>query len=261
MPMNPPIDADAPVYLSRVVLNPRHRAVHRDLADCHALHRTVMAAFSPVAAADPRAALGVLYRLETHPRTGEPTLIVQARERPEWSALATTGYLRPAAAGDGPPVKEIGGSYAALRPGMRLRFRLRANPTRRLSTPREPDGNRPPGKRVELRGEAAQLGWLERKGRDHGFALGRVRARPDAGVANVRASPEQRQTGYQPSPDGGGRAPRRRLTFGAVVFEGELAVIDADALRKALVEGIGSGKAYGFGLLSLAPLAAPSWEG
>jgi CRISPR system Cascade subunit CasE len=37
-----------------------------------------------------------------------------------------------------------------------------------------------------------------------------------------------------------------------VQFEGDLEVTDAAAFRAALAQGIGSGKAYGFGLLSIA---------
>jgi CRISPR system Cascade subunit CasE len=48
--------------------------------------------------------------------------------------------------------------------------------------------------------------------------------------------------------DAGGR----RLTFGAVVFDGMLEVSDPGRLRSALRHGIGSAKAFGFGLLSLA---------
>jgi CRISPR system Cascade subunit CasE len=40
-----------------------------------------------------------------------------------------------------------------------------------------------------------------------------------------------------------------------VVFEGRLRVTDAEAFRRALAAGIGSGKAFGFGLLSVAPAA------
>jgi CRISPR system Cascade subunit CasE len=38
-----------------------------------------------------------------------------------------------------------------------------------------------------------------------------------------------------------------------VLYEGELEVTDTAAFRQALEKGIGSGKAYGFGLLSVAP--------
>jgi CRISPR-associated protein, Cse3 family len=40
--------------------------------------------------------------------------------------------------------------------------------------------------------------------------------------------------------------------IGAVLFTGYLKVTDADRFRTALEHGIGSGKAFGFGLLSIA---------
>jgi CRISPR system Cascade subunit CasE len=42
------------------------------------------------------------------------------------------------------------------------------------------------------------------------------------------------------------------LRFGAVLFEGRLEVTDRELFLTALREGIGSGKAFGFGLLSVA---------
>jgi len=44
------------------------------------------------------------------------------------------------------------------------------------------------------------------------------------------------------------------LTFAAVIFEGVLRVEDSQAFREALERGIGPGKAFGFGLLSVAPV-------
>lgn len=246
------------LYLSRVVLDPRRRQVQWALADCQALHRAVMAAFPDAADDAARAALGVLYRLEADPGDGPPTLLVQSARPPAWAAAVASLLLAEA----GPPaVKPIDALYARLRRGMPLRFRLRANPTKRLPTAPAPDGRRPPGKRVDLRGEEAQLAWLERKGRDHGFALAAATARADGRLPNVRSAPLGRQTGFRPreagagaeAGSGSGPAPRPRMTFGAVLFEGELRVTDADRLRAALAAGIGSGKAYGFGLLSVAP--------
>jgi CRISPR system Cascade subunit CasE len=43
------------------------------------------------------------------------------------------------------------------------------------------------------------------------------------------------------------------MTFAAVTFDGLLRIVDADRFRAALVQGIGSAKAYGFGLLSIGP--------
>jgi CRISPR system Cascade subunit CasE len=66
-------------------------------------------------------------------------------------------------------------------------------------------------------------------------------------VANVRAVPA-RVTGGQRT-----ARSRPRLVFGSALFEGLIEVTDVDLFRQALVQGIGSGKAYGFGLLSIAP--------
>ena len=42
------------------------------------------------------------------------------------------------------------------------------------------------------------------------------------------------------------------MTLGVATFEGVLEVTDPDALRRALTHGIGRGKAYGCGLMTLA---------
>jgi CRISPR system Cascade subunit CasE len=95
---------------------------------------------------------------------------------------------------------------------------------------------------VDLRREDEQIAWLERKGREQcGFRLLRVQANSE--VPNVRTQPEDRMTGQRGSD---------RLTFGSVLFEGELEITGIEQFRRALEFGIGSGKAYGFGLLSVA---------
>jgi CRISPR system Cascade subunit CasE len=42
------------------------------------------------------------------------------------------------------------------------------------------------------------------------------------------------------------------LSFGSVLFEGRLKVTDKEKFLDVLYAGIGTGKAYGFGLLSIA---------
>ena len=48
------------------------------------------------------------------------------------------------------------------------------------------------------------------------------------------------------------REEKSRVKLLAVTYEGLLTVTDADAFRKALVNGIGREKAYGMGLLTVA---------
>src|SRR5262249_41388200 len=113
------------------------------------------------------------------------------------------------------------------------------------------------GKRVEIRDEEQQIAWLQRKGREAGFRLASVRL--NHAVPNVYLAPQGKLFGYrrnsqENSTDSAREASgiNRRMAFGSALFEGELIVTDADAFREALVKGIGSGKAYGFGLLSIA---------
>lgn len=228
------------MYLSRLTLNPRDRGARRDIGDCHALHRSLLRAFDDGIAGEgegARSVAGLLYRLEAHPRMGVVTVLAQSAAAPAWERLPAS-YL---AAPPEPP-KPL--PYDVLAEGRRLRFRLRANPTRRvMERTADPRDQGMAGKRVELRREADQLAWLARKGESGGFRLTAVRTRPETPAVDIR--PDGRSTGNR---DG------RRLTFGGVTFEGELVVTDAAAFRRTLAAGIGSGKAYGYGLLSIAPV-------
>lgn len=239
------------MYLSRLILNSRQRDVRRDLADCQDLHRTVMSAF-PQAHSDgrARAEMGVLFRAELDPRSGRVTLLVQSGHEPEWSHLPA-GYLLDTG-GDptNPAFKEVTACYSHLAEGHTLAFRLRANPTRKIATKSGPDGQRRNGHRVELRDEPAQLDWLRRRGEQGGFRLVSVRA--NAGVPNVTATRGDKLTGKRPV--GSASKETARLTLAAVTFDGVLRITDAMKFRLALVRGIGPGKAFGFGLLSVAPL-------
>jgi CRISPR system Cascade subunit CasE len=252
------------LYLSRLVLDPRSRDVRRDLADCHALHQRLMTGFPTVPGQDARASFGVLYRLEGPPFAAQPSVIVQSAVAPNWARLPER-YLGSTFDGsDNPACKRVDERYAAIAAGNELAFRLRANPTRRVSTG-QAGADRLAGKRVALLKEPEQLDWLARKAEAGGFALLSVRAETNdlqpinpattagtAAVVEVRAMPGGEQVGFRSRAEEGGRA---RLTFGVVVFEGRLRVVDAGGFRATLEAGIGSGKAYGFGLLSVAPAA------
>jgi len=64
--------------------------------------------------------------------------------------------------------------------------------------------------------------------------------------------------GYRPKtkkPSGEGQV-ERGMRFRSALIEGTLAVTDAQCFSQAVASGIGSAKAFGFGLLSLAPVQA-----
>jgi CRISPR system Cascade subunit CasE len=234
----------SPLYLSRLVPNIRSREARRDLANCVAMHRTLMKAFpdglSPNGAA--RSEAGLLYRVEAT-LDGAVALLVQSALPPDWMRLPPS-WLKPASE---PQVKEIAGALARIDSGSVLRFKLVANPTRKIATKTGADGRKNNGKRVELRGEEEWLAWLERKAVQSGFRLRAVRA--SAHVPDIRSGRDLKAVGLEKQPDGSSS----RLTFCGVAFEGRLEVVDTVLFNAGLRAGIGSGKAYGYGLLSLAP--------
>ena len=96
---------------------------------------------------------------------GKVRVLLQSLHRPDFARLPE-GYL------EAPPQsKTLESIDALLQPGRKLLFRLRANPTRAIDTKTRPDGTKSNGKRVELRGEEACIGWLHRKAEQHGFRI------------------------------------------------------------------------------------------
>ncbi len=237
------------LYLSRLLLNLRSRHARHDLADVQQLHCTILNAFPE--APDKKVArqhFGVLFRAE--PLPDQPLVarvLVQSTHEPNWSHLPPE-YLAPPIDDRPSATFRAVDDYARIVAGIKLHFRLRANPTQRISKTNTDQDEKWRGQRVELRKEADQLEWIARKAEQGGFGLLSVATRRD--LADVRISPQANVTGYRTE-----NLERRKMTFGAVLFEGVLEVQDVDRFRQTLIAGIGSGKAYGFGLLSVASLS------
>jgi len=215
------------MYYCLLTLNPRSRQVQREIAVPYEMHRTLLNAFPAgkvgVERTDPEAA-DVLFRLDDH-ADGLLTVLVQSRAEPDWSGL-NPGYLLEA-----PQVKQ---RDLSVQTGQLLSFRLRANPTKRLSA-----GTSNTGKRVGIYDEEDQLAWLARKGEQHGFRVLQAQVSRDGKIASEKAIA------------GDGRV--HKLELLSVQFDGVLQVTDSVKLVAAVETGIGSAKGFGFGLLSLAP--------
>lgn len=218
------------MFLSQLCPNVRSAAARRDLADPYEMHRTILRAFPARAAGG---AGNVLFRVE-QPRAGLPAVLVLSEYEPAWASLPTL-YVTDA--------RTSSFDGIVFRAGRRLAFRVRANPTKRLckmstrsdgSTVTDWCNAKGKGKRVGLMREVEQLAWLGRKGAEGGFR-----------VLDARANAEGTVRGYKAG---------NELSFIAVLFDGILEVTDADLFRNALFAGIGPGKAFGFGLLSVAPV-------
>lgn len=114
-------------------------------------------------------------------------------------------------------------------------FDLLANPTRKVKafTPNgEPTPN---GKRLALLDEASRQAWMQNKAAQHGFSL--------EGPLSIE--------------ENGAHAFWRQACPGTHIgarFRGRLKVINRELFIHAFYHGIGSAKAFGYGLLLLQPL-------
>jgi len=229
------------MWLSRLILDHRSRAVRRDLGDCHQLHRTLLSGFPTVQVAEPRREVGLLYRLDQD-RIGNPVLLVQSLVEPDWSRLPADYLLRAHYIADNPALKPVGHILNAIQTGSRFRFRLTANPTRRIARDARVGGGATSA-RVELRTEEQWREWMLRQADTPGFRLEKLstaKLLPNL-VGTSAGRLQGKRNGY-------------RVTVFTVRFEGSLEVADAEQFREAIRTGIGPAKAYGCGLLSIGPL-------
>ena len=110
----------------------------------------------------------------------------------------------------------------------RYAFEVTVNPGKR---------DKQTGKIVPIRGREAISQWfLERAQQSWGF-----RVNPD----NLQTDKISVQV-FEKS--------GKTITHGSATLKGELAVIDRDRFRQSFTQGIGRGRAFGFGLLQIVPL-------
>lgn len=159
----------------------------------------------------------VLFRIESC-KEECVTILVQSSKEPDWSkpVVPVDFFIRRPQAKVFDPL---------LVKAERLIFRLMANPTVKKD-----------GRRWGLTSEEDLRGWMQRKAAENGFSLVSLRIvphRPIEGEKNNAGS---------------------ALKFASVTYEGILVIEDIAKFRDVLETGIGSGKGFGFGLLSIAQL-------
>jgi CRISPR system Cascade subunit CasE len=223
-------------YLSRVKLNPARRAGRGVLGSPQAMHAAVLASF-PGRLAD-RTTERVLWRLD--PGDGEVLLYVVSPEQPDFTHLVEQAGWPTLQNWE---TREYAPFLDRLASGQRWGFRLTANPTRS-----RPPKAGAPSQRFGHVTVAQQQAWLvdraERAGFELPSALGPdgVR-RPENGLVVRNRAVDRFRRGDA------------TVTLSRVTFEGQLVVTDPVALRTTLTAGLGAAKAYGCGLLTLAPVA------
>lgn len=127
---------------------------------------------------------------------------------------------------------------------LRYAFDIRVNPTRALvqresdgSPFRRPNGKRASGKRVPIIDPSELRAWFERKAALSGFRISEHNPLEIGPMAEIHFEKKGR-FGYH----------------GGVQFRGVLEVTDPGCFSETYRKGIGSAKAFGFGMLLLIPL-------
>lgn len=217
---------NATVHLARLRLAARSRQVHRDLGDAARLHTTVQSLFPDALGAAPRAATNTLFRVERE-QSGA-SLLIQSTLPINRNALPT-GYA------DSVEYRDLTPLLDWIEPDRIVRYRIDANPSKQVRTP----GTNQRGRRTPLFGSDA-IAWWEQRARQAGLhcALTLDIAQPPILASRGKAADGNNSKGVRLS---------------AVRFEGVATVTDPDTLRAAITAGIGQGRAYGLGLLSIAP--------
>lgn len=249
------------IFLSKLILNPKNKFVHRNLANCYELHRTVLSGFPQKNNNNQgaRSKFKVLYRLESD-NYNEIIILIQSDIEPDWTRLRSGFLLKNSNNSQGYITKDITKMYNNLQNEMLLRFKLLANPTRKINTSTKKDRmngkTKNNGQRVPITDEIKLIQWMTRKGVVNGFEIMSLKTPPNIlnirirndGMLNGIKKISQKKANNQEK----NQSEHFKLSFYGVEFEGILKIINSKLFIKAMKQGIGSGKAFGFGFLTIA---------
>ncbi|MFI1508147.1 type I-E CRISPR-associated protein Cas6/Cse3/CasE [Streptomyces sp. NPDC020597] len=255
------------MYLSRFRVNTARPGARRLLASPQTMHAAVMSSFPNLLPTDlpTPGAPRVLWRLDQQ-APAEVLLYIVSPDRPDLTHLVEQAGWPAAAAVDphtpGWQTRRYTPFLDKLSTGDRWAFRLTANPVHTIRrTPGEPR------KITAHLTSVHQMAWLLDRQERSGFRI--VEKADDARLlpngTTHQGKHEHHGDRYELSVrDHNNRSFDKRradngrkgkpVTLVAVTFDGRLEVTDPEALRHTLTQGIGRAKAYGCGLITLAPL-------
>lgn len=235
------------MFLSKVEIDPRRRLARKYLGSPQVMHAVVMKAAASTGVSDADEGR-VLWRVDR----GDfgLSLYIVSPGHPDLEQLSVEAGL----AGSEARTLDYSPFLAKLAADQVWAFRLAANPTKSLS-----QGKGVRGKRVGHVSVGYQQQWLLGKSEGNGFS---VFTSPESGNEQPHDATAVKHRGSElitrrerpvfsrSSPAGG----RDKVTINTTVFEGALRITDVEAFRRMLVKGLGPSKAYGCGLMTLAPL-------
>ncbi|MFE7115400.1 type I-E CRISPR-associated protein Cas6/Cse3/CasE [Streptomyces sp. NPDC057654] len=245
------------MYLTRAYLNPRRQGAIKLIGNPRALHALIMGCFpdqppTPPDQPSPR----ILWRLDGDD-TRRPILWTVSPTRPDLTQLIEDAGW-PTAQTPQWESKPYTPLLDRLQTGQRYAFRLTASPTHRQPSP----GPNQRGRRIPHTTARHQLRWLTDKAPHHGFTIPPAGTPHDIGPdGEVPLQLQLRHRAKNTFAKHDHHNQPIRVALTTATYEGTLHITDPQALRTLLTTGIGQGRAYGCGLLTLAPHPAQQRNG
>jgi len=211
------------MYLSQLKFNLTELQAAHDLGNPYELHRTIMRAFPTPLPEGER----ILFRVENILDSGIPFVLVQSQTQPDWEKITQVYSIY---FSEPPQIKSFQSLH--IKNGDLLRFRLRANPTKRVLYKSTQNSQR-----ISLFSEEDRRKWLLRKSKTSGFSINPdTLLITDAPYRTMFITKEEKI---------------HKATINMVDFNGVLKVDDWEKLKLSMAGGIGPAKGLGCGLLSL----------
>ncbi|MFI8930852.1 type I-E CRISPR-associated protein Cas6/Cse3/CasE [Streptomyces sp. NPDC053474] len=222
------------LWLTRLTPGPASRLARHELGGTGqtSLHRRVMSLFPDGTSDQARTRFGVLFRIEDTARGAH--LLIQSNQPPDPGRLPD-GYGTLT-------TRTLDDLLKALAPGRTLRYRCIASPVRKPGATTRSLYNLPAV--VPLHGAPADE-WWQRQADKAGLQPLTLHSQPAATV-------HDRQRPTPAAQDTKNLAVGNRIHHHRVRFDGTATITDPGLLHHAIRDGIGRGKAYGCGLLSIA---------
>ncbi|SHK57356.1 type I-E CRISPR-associated protein Cas6/Cse3/CasE [Actinacidiphila paucisporea] len=232
------------MYLTRFRINTARREGRELLGSPHRMHAAVNMSFPDLLSRDgsgPR----VLWRVDRN-SAAEVLLFVVSPTRPDLTHLVEQAGWPAASDTPGWHTYDYGSFLDRLARGSTWSFRLTANPVHSI---RRKEGE--PTKRTAHITARHQAAWLLSKQSQGGFEI--TSKEPGARLLEHR---DEHQLVVRDKRDlqFAKASERRTVTLTAVTYDGRLTVTDPEVLRRTLTQGLGKAKAYGCGLMTLAPV-------
>ena len=202
------------MLLSRLALDITKRATMIALQNPAMFHGAIERAFEPRSSR-------TLWRIDVLHR--QHYLLLLSEEEPNFTA-----FIAQFGTGEAAETRSYDSLLERIEDGSTWQFRLCANPTYSKT---KPNGR---GTVCAHSTVEHQCRWLKEQAQKHGFAL----ADDEFTVVHSQWYTFSKSTGD-------------KVKLLSVTYEGLLSVTDAESFREALTQGIGRGKAYGMGLMTL----------